>query len=322
MNRGLYNMETGLNRKSAIPKVSLKRNATNRNMTVMLLPGIAYFLIFCYLPMIGIIVAFKNYNFKDGILFSPWNGLENFKFFFTSNYASRIIFNTVFLNSLFIIISTVFQVGFAVILNELKSRIFAKVSNTIMFMPYFISWVIVGYFTYSLLNVDYGLVNKFLPSIGMQPVDWYNTPQVWPIILVLCYLWKWCGYGSVIYTAGIMGINSEYYEAAIVDGANKRQQIFKITIPLLRPMIIILTLLAIGRIFYADFGMFYNITQNSGTLYSTTDVMDTFVYRAIRVTGDFGMASAAGFIQSVVGFLLVLGSNFVVRKLDEESRLF
>ena len=191
-----------------------------------------------------------------------------------------------------------------------------------MFLPYFISWVIVGYFTYALLNVDYGVVNRFLLSVGVQPIDWYNRPELWPAILILCNIWKAAGYGSVIYTAGIMGINSEYYEAAIVDGASKWQQITRITIPLLRPMIIILTLLAIGRIFYADFGLFYNVTQNSGSLFKTTDVMDTFVYRSIKVTGDFGMASAAGFIQSIVGFVLVLISNQVVRKVDEEYRLF
>jgi ABC-type polysaccharide transport system, permease component len=300
----------------------IKKNRFSINMTVMALPGILFFLIFSYLPMVGIIIAFKNYNFKDGILFSPWIGLKNFEFFFASNSASRITFNTLFLNALFIITGTVFQVGLAIILNELKNRRIAKVSNTVMFLPYFISWVIVGYFTYALLNYDYGLINKTLESFGLQGIDWYNTPAVWPAILVICNIWKSCGYGSIIYTAGIMGINSEYYEAAIVDGAKKRQQITKITIPLLKPMIIILTLLSVGRIFYADFGMFYNVTQNSGLLYSTTDVMDTYVYRAIRVTGDFGMASAAGFIQSIVGFLLVLLSNYAVKKIDDDYKLF
>jgi putative aldouronate transport system permease protein len=210
----------------------------------------------------------------------------------------------------------------AIVLNELRNRKIAKITNTLMFLPYFISWVIVGYFTYALLNFDYGLVNKTLESLGFQSVDWYNTPSAWPAILVLCNIWKSCGYGSIVYTAGIMGINSEYYEAAIVDGGNKWQQITKITIPLLRPMIIILTLLSIGRIFYADFGMFYNVTQNSGMLYSTTDVMDTYVYRSLKVTGDFGMASAAGFIQSIVGFILVLFSNMVVKKIDDDYKLF
>lgn len=321
-------INTGFNKVSNYKGISTKtatfiqRNRFGINMTVMSIPGILFFLVFSYLPMAGLIVAFKNYNFRDGIIFSPWNGLKNFEFFFSSNIASRITFNTLYLNALFIITATIFQVGLAIILNELKNRGIAKVTNSIMFLPYFISWVIVGYFTYALLNVDYGVINRLIQSVGLQPIDWFNKPELWPAILIFCNIWKYAGYGSVIYTAGIMGINSEYYEAAIVDGASKWQQITKITIPLLKPMIIILTLLAIGRIFYADFGMFYNVTQNSGSLFKTTDVMDTFVYRSIRVTGDFGMASAAGFIQSIVGFVLVLVANQVVRKVDEEYSLF
>lgn len=299
-----------------------KRNIYNFNLTVMALPGILFFLVFSYLPMLGIIVAFKNFNFRDGLFFSPWIGLKNFEFFFTSMYAFRITFNTLFLNILFIITGTLMQVAFAVMLNEVKNKLFVKISNSIMFFPYFISWVIAGYFVYALLNMDNGLINSVLVSIGMQPVEWFNKPEYWPVILILANAWKITGYGCVIYLAGITGINIEYYEAAIVDGAGRFKQAIKITIPLLKPLIIMLTLLALGRIFYSDFGMFYNLTRNAGALFKTTDVMDTFVFRTLRVLGDFGMSSAAGLFQSIVGFILVIVSNLVVRKINSENALF
>lgn len=291
-------------------------------MTAMALPGILFFLVFCYLPMIGVVVAFKDFNVKDGILFSPWSGVKNFEFFLKSQDMIRLVVNTLYLNFIFIITSTVIQITFAVIMNEMKNRMFVKITNSIMFLPYFISWVIAGYFVYALLNMDYGLVNTLLISIGLKPIEWYNRPEFWPAILILANIWKATGYGCVIYTAGIVGISGEYYEAATVDGATKWQQVFKITLPMLKPLIIMLTLLALGKIFYSDFGMFYNLTRSTGTLYSTTDVMDTYVFRALRVTGDFGMSAAAGLFQSVVGFVLVLASNQLVKKIDSENALF
>ena len=292
------------------------------SMSAMALPGIIFFFIFSYLPMIGVIVAFKDFNVRDGILFSPWSGFKNFEFFLKSQDIFRLVNNTLLLNFIFIITATAIQIAFAVMMNELKSRLFVKFTNSIMFLPYFISWVIAGYFVYALLNMDYGLINSGLAAPGLKPVEWYNRPEYWPVILTLANLWKVTGYGCVIYTASIVGINEEYYEAATVDGANRWQQVIKITLPMLKPLIIILTLLALGKIFYSDFGMFYNLTRNAGTLYSTTDVMDTYVFRALRVTGDFGMSAAAGLFQSIIGFVLVWASNQLVRKIDNENALF
>ena len=294
----------------------------DNSLTAMALPGILFVFVFCYLPMIGIIVAFKDFNVKDGILFSPWSGFKNFEFFLKSQDIARLIVNTLGLNFIFIVSSTVIQITFAVIMNEMKNRLFVKITNSLMFLPYFISWVIAGYFVYALLNMDYGLINNLLVSVGLQPVEWFNRPEYWPAILTLANIWKITGYGCIIYTAGIVGINEEYYEAASVDGATRWQQVFKITLPMIRPLIIILTLLALGKIFYSDFGMFYNLTRNAGTLYSTTDVMDTYVFRALRVTGDFGMSAAAGLFQSIVGFVLVFASNRLVKRIDSESALF
>ncbi len=291
-------------------------------MSAMALPGILFFLVFSYLPMIGVIVAFKDFNVRDGIFYSPWSGFRNFEFFLKSQDMFRLVKNTLLLNFIFIITSTVIQIAFAMMMNELKSRLFVKFTNSVMFLPYFISWVIAGYFVYALLNMDYGLLNSWLAGFGLEPVEWYNKPEYWPFILTLANLWKVTGYGCVIYTASITGISEEYYEAATVDGANRWQQAFRITLPMIKPLIIILTLLSLGKIFYSDFGMFYNLTRNAGTLYSTTDVMDTYVYRALRVTGDFGMSAAAGLFQSIIGFVLVLASNQLVRKIDNENALF
>jgi putative aldouronate transport system permease protein len=256
------------------------------------------------------------------LLNSPWVGLKNFEFFINSQYASRITFNTIYLNFIFIIVGTVVALVLAIILVDLKSKRLAKFSQAVMFFPYFISWVIVGYFSYAILNMDYGLLNSVLKFLGMRPVQWYVEPAYWPFILTVASTWKVMGYTAVIFLAGISGINKEYYEAAHVDGAGKIRQIISITLPSLSPLIIILTLLSVGRIMYADFGMFYNMVKDSGPLYSTVDVFDTFIYRSLRVTGDIGMAAAANFFQAVVGFVLVMGSNLMVRRIDPEKALF
>ncbi|MBO9610491.1 MAG: sugar ABC transporter permease [Paenibacillaceae bacterium] len=311
--------------RKAVAKQNKLRKASfayNLDLTVMVVPGIVFFLLFSYLPLIGLVLAFKEYNFRDGMLFSPWVGFKNFAFFFTSNNAYRITFNTLALNAIFIVTSLVVQLTLAIVLTELKKKWFVKVSNTIMFLPYFVSWVVVGYFAYALFNMDYGMLNSVLTRIGMQPVEWYSEPRYWPTILALTNIWKTAGYGCVLYYAAIIGINADYYEAAAIDGAGKWKQMTHITLPLIRPLIIILLLLALGKIFYSDFGLFYNLTRNSGLLYSTTDVMDTYVYRTLRVTGDVGMASAAGLFQSAVGFMLVFLSNALVRKFNKDYSLF
>ena len=290
--------------------------------TIMVLPLVILLIMFSYIPMFGLIIAFKEFNVPDGLLNSPWVGLKNFEFFINSQYAARITFNTIYLNFIFIIVGTVVALILAIILVDLKRKRLAKFSQAVRFFPYFISWVIVGYFSYALLNMDYGLLNQILKFFGLNPVQWYVEPSYWPLILTIASTWKAMGYTAVIFLAGISGINKEYYEAARVDGAGKIQQIFNITLPSLYPLLIILTLLSIGRIMYADFGMFYNMVKDSGPLYSTADVFDTFIYRSLRVTGDIGMAAAANFFQAIVGFILVMGSNLMVRRIDSEKALF
>jgi len=300
----------------------LKNLIIHKWLWLMALPGIAIVFVFSYLPMFGLILAFKDYRVADGIFGSKWVGLDNFKYLFATQDAWNITYNTLFLNSLFIITGTIGGILIAVLINEVKNRWLVKFYQSAMFLPYFISWVIVSYFVYSLLSFDMGIINKLLANFGIEPVQWYNEPKLWPAILTIVNLWKGVGYGSVMYLAAIMGIDGDLYEAATIDGASKLQQCFRITLPLLTPLVITLTLMSIGRIFFADFGLFYNVTLDNGGLYSTTNVIDTYVFRALRFSGDVGMASAAGFYQAFVGFLLVLASNLVVRKIDPDRALF
>lgn len=300
----------------------IKNMLIHKWLWLMALPGIVIVFVFSYMPMFGVILAFKDYKISDGILGSKWVGFDNFKYLFSTRDAWNITYNTLFLNTLFIITGTIGGIFVAIIINEVKNKWLVKFYQSAMFLPYFISWVIVSYFVYSLLSYDMGIINKILPTFGIEPIQWYNEPQLWPAILTMVNIWKGVGYGSVIYLAGIMGIDAELYEAATIDGASKLQQISRITLPLLTPLIIILTLMAIGRIFFADFGMFYNVTLDNGGLYSTTNVIDTYVFRALRFSGDVGMASAAGFYQAFVGFALVLGSNLAVKKISPDRSLF
>ncbi|MCM3042794.1 ABC transporter permease subunit [Paenibacillus motobuensis] len=299
----------------------------NRMMLLMVLPGALWFLFFSYLPMLGTVIAFKEYRFdRDGfwasIVNSKWVGWQNFKFLFSTNDAFIITRNTLLYNIVFIFLGLVFSVLLAVILSEITNKRLSKIYQTGMFLPYFLSWVIVGYFTFSFLSSDRGLLNGLFNSLGIPPVQWYSESKYWPLILVLVYLWKAVGYNSVVYLASIMGIDRSLYEAAMIDGASKIQQIRAITLPLLKPIITIMTLLAIGKIFYADFGLFYQVPRNSGTLYGVTNVIDTYVYRGLKTTGEIGMSAAAGLYQSVVGFTLVMASNYIVRKYDKDNALF
>ncbi|HEY4390561.1 MAG TPA: ABC transporter permease subunit [Paenibacillus sp.] len=299
----------------------------NRMMLLMVLPGALWFLFFSYLPMLGTVIAFKEYRFdRDGfwasIVNSKWVGWENFKFLFSTNDAYIITRNTLLYNIVFIFLGLIFSVLLAVILSEISNKRLSKVYQTGMFLPYFLSWVIVGYFTFSFLSSDRGLLNGLFDSLGIPPVQWYSESKYWPLILVLVYLWKAVGYNSVVYLASIMGIDRSLYEAAMIDGASKMQQIRAITLPMLKPIITIMTLLAIGKIFYADFGLFYQVPRDSGTLYGVTNVIDTYVYRGLKTTGEIGMSAAAGLYQSVVGFTLVMTSNYIVRKFDKDNALF
>nr|WP_318684577.1 ABC transporter permease subunit [uncultured Acetatifactor sp.] len=290
----------------------------NLPLTLMALPGIILMILFKYLPLSGLILAFKQYNVRDGIFGSAWNGLKNFEYLFRTKDAWIITRNTLGYNLLFIVLDLIFAVTMAIILSELHQKRAAKVYQTIFMAPYFLSWVVVSFIAYSLLSVDNGFINR---TFGIH-VTWYSESSVWPFILVIFQIWKTVGYSTVMYLGSIVGIPNDYYEAALMDGATKWQQIRYITLPCLKGMMIVLTILAIGKIFYADFGLFYQLPRNSGPLFSVTNVIDTYVYRALKETGNIGMASAAGLYQSVVGFILVLSSNFVVRKIDRDSALF
>ena len=293
-----------------------------RVFLLMLAPAIIYTLVFAYYPMTGVVLAFKKYNYAGGIWGSPWNGLKNFEFFFKSGQAGMVTRNTVLYNVLFIAVNTIMQIAVAVFLTEIKNKRFRKVSQSIMFLPYFISWVIVGVMAFNFLSSDYGFVNSFLEAIGLQPISFYTTPKVWPYILTFFNLWKGIGYGSVMYLAAIMGIDTSIYESAAIDGANVFQRIFKITIPLIMPTTIILLLLSIGGIFKGNFDMFYNLVGSNGLLYNTTDVIDTLAFRALISSNDFGMSAAIGLFQSVLCFITVLLANKLVSLYDKDYTLF
>ncbi|MBP3966188.1 sugar ABC transporter permease [Paenibacillus sp. DLE-14] len=289
----------------------------------MTIPGLLYFMINNYLPMFGVIIAFKELSYTKGILGSDWVGFKNFEFLFKTESAYIITRNTVLYNTVFIFINVVLSVAVAILLNAIKRKIVSRFYQSIILLPYLLSAVIIGYLVFSFLSVEYGFVNKLiLEPLGMDTVSWYSEPKYWPYILIIVNAWKSVGYFSIVYLAAIVGIDSEYYEAAVLDGASKWQQVRSITIPLIMPVIMTLTLLQIGRIFNADFGLFFQVPMNSGALMSTTDVIDTYVYRALLQMGDIGMASAAGLYQSVLGFLLVFGVNAVVRKVNKENALF
>lgn len=303
-------------------KCKLKQLVKYKSIFFLTLPGILLVLTFQYAPLVmGFVLPFKNVNYKTGIWKSPWVGLDNFKFLFSSDAAWRITRNTVCLNFLFIITVLVLSIICALFLYQLSKRS-VKTYQTVLFFPYFISWVVASYVVLALLDMDNGLLNSILKFFGQEPILWYNEPKYWPVIMVIANLWKNVGYYTIIYYTGLLGINEEYYEAAQIDGATRLQQIRYITLPLLKPVIITLFLLQLSKIFFGNFDMFYNLTMNSAALYPTTDVIDTYVYRSLKVMGDLGMSSAAGLYQSIVGFVIVLTANAVIRKVDKENALF
>lgn len=300
--------------------ISLKRYIP---LYIMILPGFIYFFINNYLPLFGTIIAFKNINFSIGFLRSEWVGFKNFEFLFTSNNAFIITRNTLLYNVAFIISNVVFPVTLAILLNEVKNSHTKKFFQTIILVPYLISMVIVGYLGYAFLSADTGLLNKSLfPTLGLTPISWYNDPKCWPAIFILVNIWKNAGYYCIIYYAALIGLDPNIYEAASIDGVNKVQQIFKITIPLIKPIIITMLVLQIGKIFYSDFGLFYQVPMNSGILLPVTNVIDTYVYRGLMQMGNIGMSAAAGLYQSLVGFILVLLSNLFIRKINPENSIF
>ena len=290
---------------------------------IMMIPALVYLLINNYIPMTGIIVAFKKYNVQDGIYRSPWSGFANFEYLFSSNDAWIIIRNTMLYNVAFIIINNVVGITLAIFISDVMKKGLRKLYQSAILLPFLISIVVVSYIVFALLSHENGMLNKtLLPLLGLDTVQWYNDTTYWPLILIITNLWKGVGYGTLIYIAGIAGIDTSMYEAAELDGASKWQQICHITLPCLIPAVITLLLMSIGRIFYSDFGLFYQVPQNSGSLYAVTNTIDTYVYRALMASGGIGRSSAAGLLQSVVGFSLVMLSNAIVRKISKENAIF
>jgi putative aldouronate transport system permease protein len=305
----------------------LKGVRTNIAFIAMLLPGLFVLLINNYIPMFGVVIAFKRYRFnKDfftSIITSEWIGFKNFEFFFKTPQAYEVTRNTILYNLVFIVLGVVIPVMLAIALNELLNKKLSNFYQSIMFLPYFLSWIVVSYLAYSMLSIENGFINRsIINALGLESINWYSEPRYWPFILTFFQVWKYTGYNAVVYHAAISGIDSEYYEAAAIDGATKWQQTKFITIPLLQPVIIIMTLLAVGRIFNADFGLFFNVPKDSGALYSVTDVIDTYVFRALRNSNSVGMAAASGLYQAVVGCITVFTANFIVRKIDRDKALF
>lgn len=290
---------------------------------LMMLPGAIYLIVNNYIPMFGMIIAFKKVDFSKGIFASDWIGLKNFEFLFASDDAAVITRNTILYNVAFIFLNTTLGILFAIFICDILNKRLKKLYQSAILFPFLMSMVIVGYIVYAFFSMQSDIVNKtILPLLGKDPIFWYNEPKYWPAILIFVNTWKGIGYGCLIYISAINGIDPTYYEAAELDGAGKLKQIWHITLPCILPSIITLTLLSIGKIFYSDFGLFYQVPRDSGMLYSTTNVIDTYVYRGLMKQGNIGMSSAAGVYQSVVGFVLVLLSNLVVRKVSKENALF
>ena len=308
------------------PKVSkatkLARLKHNIPLYLMFLPGALYLLINNYIPMGGLIIAFKQVNWNKGILKSPWVGLSNFEYLFKTKEAWNITRNTLGYNIIFIVLGTVIAIAIAILLNEIKVMAMKKTYQTIILLPYLISMVVVSYLVYALLSSESGFINlSILRPLGKPEIAWYTEPKYWPAILIIVYIWKTFGYNCILYYATLVGIDRGYYEAAVIDG-NRWQQIWNITLPELVPTIITLTLMSIGKIFYSDFGLFYQVPMDSGPLYDVTNTIDTYVYRGLIRLNNVGMSSAAGFYQSIVGFVLVMLANFTVRKISKENALF
>lgn len=299
-----------------LPK--LKKEKT---LLLMISPTVLFFFIFSYLPMAGSILAFKNFTYDLGIFGSKWNGFENFRFFFISGDGLRVTLNTMLYNLAFISVNTVLQVFVAILLAEITSKKFKKIAQTIMFLPYFISWVVVGAIAYNIFNFERGIINSLLLNFHLEPVDIYNTPSIWKYLLVSFSAWKVIGYGTVFYLAAIMSINTDLYEAADIDGANVFQRIRHITIPGLVPTIVVLVLLGIGNMFRGDFGLFYQLANNP-LLYNATDVIDTYVFRSLISNGDVGMSAAIGLYQSILCFITILATNYLVRSANKDYALF
>lgn len=290
---------------------------------IMMIPGLVYLIINNYIPMAGLVIAFKKIDYSLGIFASPWVGLKNFTYLFSNNDALNALRNTVLYNLGFIVFGNILAIVVAIALDSIKSRYFKKVSQVVILIPFLLSTVIISYIVFAFLSPTNGFMNNtILPLLGIDPIKWYNEAKYWPAIITIVYLWMSFGYSSILYYSNVISIDKSLYEAAVMDGASTWQQIRYVTLPGLKFTIITLVLLAVGRICYSDFGLFYQIPQHSGLLYSTTQTVDTFVYRALLELNDVGRSSAAGFLQSVLGFILVFTANKLVSKIDRDSALF
>lgn len=291
---------------------------------LMTVPGIIFFFIFSYIPMGGLVMAFQNFNLVKGIFGSEFGGLNNFKFLLadgTRQTLMRVIFNTLYLNVLFIFFSTVVSVALAVIFNEVRNKKVKKVTQTLSILPYFVSWAVIALFLEGFLKADGGMLSTFLAQHGIN-ISFYSDAGPWRVILVIMKFWQGAGYGAIVYIATITGMDPGIYEAAEIDGASRIQQIWYLTLPMLKPTIILMTLFSVGRIFYGDFGMIYGLVQDNSLLYATTDVIDTYVYRMLRQLNNYGMSTAVGLVQSVLGFVFVYIANKLARKFEPDSAIF
>lgn len=294
---------------------------TTKEDIIMVLPAVICFFIFCYLPMFGTVLSFKRYNYSLGILGSPWCGFDNFEFFFTSQDAWRVTRNTLGYAIIFNVTGTIAAIIVALLLFEVTNRKCIKTYQTIMILPHFMSYVIIAYIAYILFSEDKGILNKMLAVINVEPQKWYSEPKYWPYILPIVNIWKSVGMSSIMYYAALMGIDSSIYEAAVVDGASRWKQTMAISLPSLVPMIVILSIMALGSVFRGDFGLFYQIPRDIGALYPATDVIDTYIYRGLT-TGDVGVTSAVGLFQSVVGLITVVITNKIVNRIDSNLAMF
>ncbi|MBO4808404.1 MAG: sugar ABC transporter permease [Lachnospiraceae bacterium] len=295
----------------------------NKELYMMCLPALLFLLAFCYIPMAGIWMAFTKYNIKDGIFGSEFVGLQNFKYFFTSSTGMglKVIKNTLVINFWGLIFGTILPITIAICFNEVRGKIFKKVTQSAMFFPYFLSWVVVGAIVYAFFSTDTGMINRVLSQNGHDIIRWYAEKKYWKPIIITADVWKWAGYNSIIYMAAMTNFDASLYDAASVDGANRFQQILHITLPLIKPTVVVLSLLSIGRIFFGDFGMIYGIVGNNSLLYDEVAVIDTYVYSAMRSLG-FSYTTAIGLFQSVMGLILVTLSNKLAKKVNEGEGLF
>lgn len=302
---------------------TFKRNfRDNWQLCLMIAPAIIFFIIFNYVPMVGLILGFKQYNFYDGIFGSPWCGFDNFKFLFASGKAFELTVNTILYNLGFLIVGTSLEVTMAILLSVMHGKLFKKVTQSLMLLPHFISWVIVGIFVYSIVNFDNGFLNTILKHLGREPVQLYTSSGPWKYIIIFTYCWSHAGYGSIVFLATIMGFDTTYYEAADIDGATMWQKTRYITLPLLKPIVIIMVLMAFGRIVKGNFEIFYQLIGNNGMILKGNDIIETYVFRALTSGTDFGVSVAVGIYQSVLSFFMIIGMNWAVKKYESDYALF